>query len=167
MSKVLYEKRGEIAYITLNRPDKRNAIDTETDELLFEAWTRFRDDPEVRLAVLTGSGDKAFCAGADLSTHVEGWLEGGPGLGRGGSGAWLRRRDHPRAAPDQQADHRGAQRMGDRRWYRAGRWPATSGWPPTTSSSASTTCNAACTSATEASSGWSTPAAWASPWSWS
>jgi enoyl-CoA hydratase len=82
MSKVLYEKRGEIAYITLNRPEKRNAIDTETDELLFEAWTRFSDDPEVRLAIITGTGDKAFCAGADLATHVDGWLSAGPGLGR-------------------------------------------------------------------------------------
>jgi enoyl-CoA hydratase len=82
MSKVLYEKRGEIAYITLNRPEKRNAIDTETDDLLFEAWTAFREDPGVRLAILTGSGDQAFCAGADLATHVDGWLEGGPGLGR-------------------------------------------------------------------------------------
>lgn len=44
MPKVLYDKRGEIAYITLNRPDKRNAIDTETDDLLFDAWTRFRED---------------------------------------------------------------------------------------------------------------------------
>src|SRR5260370_42615110 len=83
MPKVLYEKRGEIAYIPLNRPDKRNAIDTETDDLLFEAWSDFRADPDVRLAILTGSGDQAFCAGADLSSHVDGWLEGGPGLGRG------------------------------------------------------------------------------------
>ncbi len=83
MPKVLYEKRGEIVYITLNRPDKRNAIDTETDDLLFEAWSDFRADPDVRLAILTGSGDQAFCAGADLSSHVDGWLEGGPGLGRG------------------------------------------------------------------------------------
>jgi len=82
MPKVLYEKRGEIAYITLNRPDKRNAIDTETDDLLFEAWSDFRDDPDLRLAILTGAGDKAFCAGADLSSHVDGWLDGGPGLGR-------------------------------------------------------------------------------------
>ena len=82
MSKVLYDKRGEIAYITLNRPAKRNAIDTETDELLFQAWTEFRRDPEVRLAILTGCGDKAFCAGADLGDHVEGWLDAGPGLGR-------------------------------------------------------------------------------------
>jgi enoyl-CoA hydratase/carnithine racemase len=83
MSKVLYEKRDQIAYITLNRPDKRNAIDTETDELLFEAWTEFQEDPDVRLAILTGTGDKAFCAGADLADHVDGWLDGGPGLGRG------------------------------------------------------------------------------------
>jgi enoyl-CoA hydratase len=82
MSKVLYEKRGEIAYITLNRPEKRNAIDTETDELLFHAWTAFRADDEVRLAILSGAGDDAFSAGADLSSHVDGWLEGGPGLGR-------------------------------------------------------------------------------------
>jgi enoyl-CoA hydratase/carnithine racemase len=82
MPKVQYDKRGEIAYITLNRPEKLNAIDTETDELLFEAWTRFREDPEVRLAIVSGNGDRAFCAGADLATHVDGWLEGGPDLGR-------------------------------------------------------------------------------------
>ncbi len=82
MPKVLYDKRGEIAYITLNRPEKLNAIDTEADELLFEAWTRFREDPEVRLAIVSGNGDRAFCAGADLATHVDGWLEGGPDLGR-------------------------------------------------------------------------------------
>jgi enoyl-CoA hydratase/carnithine racemase len=82
MPKVLYDKRGEVAYITLNRPEKLNAIDAEVDELLFEAWTRFREDPGVRLAILSGNGEKAFCAGADLSTHVDGWLSGGPDLGR-------------------------------------------------------------------------------------
>ena len=82
MPKVLYETRGPIAYITLNRPDKLNAIDTETDELLADAWRSFRDDPDVRLAILAGSGEKAFCAGADLATHVDGWLNGGPDLGR-------------------------------------------------------------------------------------
>ena len=82
MPKVLYEARGPIAYITLNRPDKLNAIDTETDELLADAWRSFRDDPDIRLAILSGSGEKAFCAGADLATHVDGWLNGGPDLGR-------------------------------------------------------------------------------------
>jgi enoyl-CoA hydratase/carnithine racemase len=80
--KVIYEKRGQIAYITLNRPEVHNAIDTETDELLFDAWTRFRDDPEIRLAILTGAGDKSFCAGADLKSHVDPWLNAGPELGR-------------------------------------------------------------------------------------
>jgi len=51
MAKVIYEKRGEIAYITLNRPEKRNAIDREMDHLLFDAWTAFRaatmGDPEI------------------------------------------------------------------------------------------------------------------------
>src|SRR5712672_264502 len=82
MAKLIYEKRGQIAYITLNRPEVHNAIDTETDELLFEAWTDFRDDPDVRIAILTGAGDKTFCAGADLKSHVDPWLSGGPELGR-------------------------------------------------------------------------------------
>src|SRR5271166_1623524 len=82
MTKVIYEKRGQIAYITLNRPEVHNAIDTETDELLFEAWTHFRDDPDIRVAILTGAGDKTFCAGADLKSHVDPWLNAGPELGR-------------------------------------------------------------------------------------
>src|SRR5271163_4327971 len=82
MAKVIYEKRDQIAYITLNRPEVHNAIDTETDELLFEAWTDFRDDPDVRIAILTGSGDTTFCAGADLKSHVDPWLNAGPELGR-------------------------------------------------------------------------------------
>lgn len=82
MGKVRYEKRGQVAYITLNRPEKRNAIDTETDDLLFDAWTAFRDDADVRLAILTGAGEESFCAGADLADHVGSWLDGGPDLGR-------------------------------------------------------------------------------------
>src|SRR6202035_2153669 len=76
MPKVIYEKRGEIAYITLNRPDKHNAIDTETDDLLFDAWTRFREDPEVRLAIPPGGGDQSFRGGGDLAT-AEGLVPGG------------------------------------------------------------------------------------------
>ena len=82
MPKVLYDKRDEIAYITLNRPEVHNAIDRETDELLYEAWSDFRADPDVRIAILTGAGDRAFCAGADLSSHIDPWVDGGPGLGR-------------------------------------------------------------------------------------
>src|ERR1700736_4944267 len=82
MAKVIYEKRDQVAYITLNRPEVHNAIDTETDGLLFEAWTDFRGDPDVRIAILTGSGDKTFCAGADLKSHVDPWLHAGPELAR-------------------------------------------------------------------------------------
>ena len=81
MAKVIYEKRDQIAYITLNRPEKHNAIDTETDELLFEAWSAFAADDDARVAILSGTG-KNFCAGADLSDHVDQWLEAGPDLGR-------------------------------------------------------------------------------------
>lgn len=82
MTKVLYEVRDQIAYITLNRPEVHNAIDRETDELLYEAWTSFRDDPDARVAILTGSGDKSFCAGADLKSHIDPWINAGPELGR-------------------------------------------------------------------------------------
>ncbi len=50
----------------LNRPEVRNAVDGETAEALGAAWERFRDDDDLWVAVLTGTGDKAFCAGADL-----------------------------------------------------------------------------------------------------
>src|SRR5688572_1064094 len=78
---VLYEKRGAVAWVTLNRPDVKNAIDIETDQRLREIWADFRDDPELRVAVITGSGD-AFTAGADLRTHAPEWQTVGPMVGR-------------------------------------------------------------------------------------
>ncbi len=72
MEKVLYEKRDRIAYITLNRPDAKNAIDSETNELLWGAWMDFDADEAVDVAILTGTGD-AFCAGADLKTFIPEW----------------------------------------------------------------------------------------------
>src|SRR3954469_12030793 len=73
MSKVLYEKRDRIAYVTLNRPEARNAIDPETHELLWRTWEDFRDDESVDVAIVTGSGE-AFSAGADLKTYIPPWL---------------------------------------------------------------------------------------------
>jgi len=70
MSKVLHEKRDRIAYVTINRPEARNAIDPEVHRLMIEAWADFRDDEEVDVAILTGAGDDAFCAGADLKTYI-------------------------------------------------------------------------------------------------
>ena len=67
---IVYEKKEKIAYITLNRPEAMNAIDPETNEELIEAWTDFRDDPDLRVAILTGAGEKAFSAGADLKRLI-------------------------------------------------------------------------------------------------
>lgn len=79
--KVLYEKRDQVAWVTLNRPEVKNAIDIETDHRLREIFADFRDDPELRVAVITGSGD-AFTAGADLRTHAPEWQTVGPMVGR-------------------------------------------------------------------------------------
>jgi enoyl-CoA hydratase/carnithine racemase len=70
MSKVLYEKRDRIAYVTINRPEARNAIDPDVHRMMIETWADFRDDESVDVAILTGAGDEAFCAGADLKTYI-------------------------------------------------------------------------------------------------
>ncbi len=64
---LLYEKRDGIAILTLNRPEHRNAFSPEMMVLLAEAWVDFRDDDSLRVAILTGAGEKAFCAGGDLA----------------------------------------------------------------------------------------------------
>ena len=68
---VRFEARDQIAIVTIDRPEARNAIDPETGRALIEAWLRFRDSPELRVAVLTGAGEQAFCAGADLHSVGE------------------------------------------------------------------------------------------------
>jgi enoyl-CoA hydratase/carnithine racemase len=69
MPKLLYEKRDRIAYLTLNRPEAKNAIDPDLHGLLWEAWEDFAGDDSVDVAILTGAGD-AFSAGADLKTYI-------------------------------------------------------------------------------------------------
>jgi enoyl-CoA hydratase/carnithine racemase len=66
-----YEKRGRIAYVTLNRPQVMNALHLEAHLELKEIWEDFRDDPEVWVAILTGSGERAFSAGNDLKVTAE------------------------------------------------------------------------------------------------
>ena len=69
---VLFEARQDgIAIITLNRPDTRNALSKEIREGLFNAWEAFEKEDSLRVAILTGSGEKAFCAGGDLKEMVE------------------------------------------------------------------------------------------------
>jgi enoyl-CoA hydratase/carnithine racemase len=67
---ILYEKKDRIAIITINRPEAMNAIDPETSEELAKAWMDFRDDPNLWVGILTGAGDKAFSAGADLKKMI-------------------------------------------------------------------------------------------------
>jgi 3-hydroxypropionyl-coenzyme A dehydratase len=63
---LLYDVSDGVATVTLNRPEQRNALSAELLEELVDATLRVRDDDQVRALVLTGAGDKVFCAGADL-----------------------------------------------------------------------------------------------------
>src|SRR3984893_16070549 len=67
LTNLLYEKKGPIAYVTLNRPKVLNALNQKTWENLHAAFEDVRDDKAIRGAILTGAGDKAFIAGADIS----------------------------------------------------------------------------------------------------
>jgi enoyl-CoA hydratase/carnithine racemase len=67
---VLYEKRERIAYVTINRPEARNAVSPEVHRAMIAAWADFAEDDSVDVAILTGAGDEAFCAGADLKTYI-------------------------------------------------------------------------------------------------
>lgn len=66
MPEVLYERRRRLAIITLNRPEALNALNGPLRRQLLEAFTSFRDDADAWVAIVTGSGDRAFSAGADL-----------------------------------------------------------------------------------------------------
>jgi enoyl-CoA hydratase len=75
---VRYERTGPVAVVTIDRPERRNAIDRATAEGLYHAWQEFDADPEARVGILTGA-DGVFCAGADLVAFdleetAEGWL---------------------------------------------------------------------------------------------
>jgi enoyl-CoA hydratase len=70
MTAVEYELNDGVAVITLNRPEARNAMSPEVLCRLYDAWQEVKNDDAVRVAVLTGAGDKAFCAGADLGRLI-------------------------------------------------------------------------------------------------
>lgn len=94
MSTVLYEKRGRVAYVTLNRPESLNAVDDGLDQALWKAWADFGADDGVDVAIVTGAG-RAFCAGADLHTWLPKWehanaLEIRKNVGRGFGGGITR-----------------------------------------------------------------------------
>ena len=68
---LLRETRGHIRILTINRPDRMNAMNTELTDELIAAFVDAGADPEVRVVVLTAVGDRAFCAGADLKARAE------------------------------------------------------------------------------------------------
>ena len=69
-----YEEHDHVRLITIDRPERMNAIGPVTSRELVDAWSRFRDDGEAHVAVLTGAGGEAFCAGADLKAAAAGFL---------------------------------------------------------------------------------------------
>ena len=71
LTNVLYETKGPIAYVTVNRPEVLNALDSDTWGDLERAFEEALEDPTVRGVILTGSGEKAFIAGADISELAE------------------------------------------------------------------------------------------------
>src|SRR5262245_14661468 len=68
MPDVTYERTGAAAVLTIDRPERRNAVDPATADQLLDAYRQFELDSEARVLVLTGAGEDAFCAGADLKS---------------------------------------------------------------------------------------------------
>ncbi|MGH7186556.1 MAG: enoyl-CoA hydratase-related protein [Pseudomonadota bacterium] len=87
---IIYEKKGRIATITINRPEVRNALHPPANRELSAAFDEFAADPEAWVAILTGAGDKAFSAGNDLKWTAE---HGVPNVPKTGFGAITRRFD--------------------------------------------------------------------------
>ncbi|MEM0953912.1 MAG: enoyl-CoA hydratase-related protein [Pseudomonadota bacterium] len=73
MSSVLFEKRGQQAWITLNRPDHKNLMNGEMFVELADAWDTVREDDDIRVAVLTAAGDEDFSCGGDLGSVIPLW----------------------------------------------------------------------------------------------
>lgn len=97
---IVYDKRGAVLEITLNRPNQLNALSRQMEADLAQAWDHFDADDDLNVAIITGAGDKSFCAGADL----KGWVNvGGVSIGKG-------------------LDRRGFQAHGKFTSYRAGTW---------------------------------------------
>src|SRR5499426_1951921 len=66
----LLPEHPHVALVTIDRPERANALDPPTLRQLAEAWRRIAADPEIRCAVLTGAGERAFCAGMDMKTTI-------------------------------------------------------------------------------------------------
>lgn len=69
MESVIYEIRDKVAYVTINRPEAYNACDQPTYDRLAEVWKDFSTNDDAWVAILTGAGEKAFCAGSDIKLN--------------------------------------------------------------------------------------------------
>ena len=67
---LLFDVKDHVAELTINRPDAMNAMDPETYRELSDAWIEVRDNPEIWCAIITGAGERAFTAGADLKKTI-------------------------------------------------------------------------------------------------
>ena len=67
---IIYEKRDDVGYVSLNRPQAMNAYNLQMRDELYQVLGAIRDDPGVRVAIFSGAGEKAFCAGADLTEFL-------------------------------------------------------------------------------------------------
>ncbi len=65
-----YKKEGQIAIFTINRPEARNAFNTQMLQELYEAMVDFRNDKDLRVGIITGAGEKAFCGGTDAKERL-------------------------------------------------------------------------------------------------
>ena len=67
---ILYEKSDEVAYVTLNRPRSLNAYNLQMRDELFQVLGAIKDDPDIKVVIFKGAGERAFCAGADLTEFL-------------------------------------------------------------------------------------------------
>lgn len=81
MPQILFEKRDGVAYVTLNRPEKRNALSPEMVVRLAEIWDELADDAAIRAVLLTGVGDLAFSSGGDLGSTIPLMMRSRPPVG--------------------------------------------------------------------------------------
>jgi enoyl-CoA hydratase/carnithine racemase len=77
MASILWRDHGPVRLITINRPDQMNSLDFAANAELVDVWRAFETDDSVRVAVITGAGEKAFCAGADLKTYTMNFAQRG------------------------------------------------------------------------------------------
>jgi enoyl-CoA hydratase len=112
LANVLIERRGRVARVTINRPDKLNALNIATRNDIPAAFAELERDDDVRVVIITGAGDKAFVAGADISEFA--------GMTAVGQRAVMKARVFDAVEGFSQACHRNDKRVCARRRVRAG-----------------------------------------------